>query len=194
MRYCQCRKVSGSQSNMASMVRGSCGRLTRLRGVSRTLCKLYISTDVTKKDRILDRVKKFVFGEGPPPEEDETPESYFQFVKVEKPAVYSMKKKEIVDRLGNIITEVMPDNEKWRSQSIKDLVVKYKILNKCYEEFGILVPNFQLNEMKSVGDVIKFYTTAKPEDKRTFKSINKKKLPRNLSIGGSLPLKKVSVT
>lgn len=176
------------------MVRGSCGRLTRLRGVSRTLCKLYISTDVTKKDRILDRVKKFVFGEGPPPEEDETPESYFQFVKVEKPAVYSMKKKEIVDRLGNIITEVMPDNEKWRSQSIKDLVVKYKILNKCYEEFGILVPNFQLNEMKSVGDVIKFYTTAKPEDKRTFKSINKKKLPRNLSIGGSLPLKKVSVT
>lgn len=121
-------------------------------------------------------------------------ESYFQFVKVEKPAVYSMKKKEIVDRLGNIITEVMPDNEKWRSQSIKDLVVKYKILNKCYEEFGILVPNFQLNEMKSVGDVIKFYTTAKPEDKRTFKSINKKKLPRNLSIGGSLPLKKVSVT
>ena len=48
--------------------------------------------------------------------------------------------------------------------------------------------------MNIVRDVIKFYTTAKPEDKRTFKSINKKNLPRNLSIGGSLPLKKVSVT
>ena len=48
--------------------------------------------------------------------------------------------------------------------------------------------------MNIVRDVIKFYTTAKPEDKRTFKSIKKQNLPRNLSIGGSLPLKKVSVT
>lgn len=178
---------------MASILRGSC-RLTKLRGVSRTVYKIYLSTDVTKKDRILDRVKKFVFGEGPPEEEDETPESYFQFVKVEKPAVYSMKKQEIVERLENIVTEVMPDDENWRDQSVKDLVLKYKILNRCYEEFGILVPNFQLNEMNIVRDVIKFYTTAKPEDKRTFKSIKKQNLPRNLSIGGSLPLKKVSVT
>lgn len=105
-----------------------------------------------------------------------------------------MKKQEIVERLENIVTEVMPDDENWRDQSVKDLVLKYKILNRCYEEFGILVPNFQLNEMNIVRDVIKFYTTTKPEDKRTFKSIKKQNLPRNLSIGGSLPLKKVSVT
>lgn len=59
---------------MAFILRGSCGRLTKLRGVSRTVYKIYLSTDVTKKDRILDRVKKFVLGEGPPEEEDETPE------------------------------------------------------------------------------------------------------------------------
>ena len=74
MRFCQYRRASWSPSNMASILRGSCGRLTKLRGVSRTVYKIYISTDVTKKDRILDRVKKFVFGEGPPEEEDETPE------------------------------------------------------------------------------------------------------------------------
>ena len=59
---------------MASITRSSWCRLAKLRGVSRTVSKLYISTDVTKKDRVIDRVKKFVFGEGPPPEEDETPE------------------------------------------------------------------------------------------------------------------------
>lgn len=53
--------------------------------------------------------------------------SYFQFVKVEKPAVYSMKKQEIVERLENIVTEVMPDDENWRDQSVKDLVLKYKV-------------------------------------------------------------------
>lgn len=53
--------------------------------------------------------------------------SYFQFVKVEKPAVYRMKKQEIVERLENIVTEVMPDDENWRDQSVKDLVLKYKV-------------------------------------------------------------------
>ena len=53
--------------------------------------------------------------------------SYFQFVKVEKPAVYSMKKQEIVERLENIATEVMPDDENWRDHSVKDLVLKYKV-------------------------------------------------------------------
>lgn len=82
--------------------------------------------------------------------------SYFQFVKVEKPAVYSMKKKEIVDRLGNIITEVMPDNEKWRNQSIKDLVVKYKVCRYhqeiCFKSnISYYFCSFWLLSMKEMG-------------------------------------------
>ena len=38
-----------------------------------------------------------------------------------------MKKQEIVERLENIVTEVMPDDENWRDQSVKDLVLKYKV-------------------------------------------------------------------
>lgn len=61
------------QSNMAVAARSWC-RFAKLKGVSRTVGKLYISTDVTKTDRLIDRVKKFVFGEGAPPEEQETVE------------------------------------------------------------------------------------------------------------------------
>ena len=38
-----------------------------------------------------------------------------------------MKKQEIVERLENIATEVMPDDENWRDHSVKDLVLKYKV-------------------------------------------------------------------
>lgn len=67
-----------------------------------------------------------------------------------------------------------------------------QVLNRCYEEFGLLVPNFKLNEMNSVQDVIHFYTSAKPKDTRTFKSIDTDNLPPNLTIGGTLPVKTVS--
>ena len=75
---------------------------------------------------------------------------------------------------------------------LNHLFFHLQVLSRCYEEFGLLVPNFQLNEMNTVEDVIKFYTSAKPKDTRTFKSIDTYNLPPNLSIGGSLPFKSVS--
>ena len=77
-------------------------------------------------------------------------------------------------------------------QFLNNLFFHHQVLNRCYEEFGLLVPNFQLNEMNSVQDVINFYTSAKPKDTRTFKSIDTCNLPPNLSIGGTLPLKNAS--
>ena len=68
----------------------------------------------------------------------------------------------------------------------------FQVLNRCYKEFGLLVPNYQLNHMNSVQDVIKFYTSAKPKDTRTFKSIDMDNLPPNLNIGGKVPWKNVS--
>ena len=46
--------------------------------------------------------------------------------------------------------------------------------------------------MSSVQDVIHYYTTAKPKDTRTFKSIDMDKLPPNLVMGGKVPFKTVS--
>jgi len=37
---------------------------------------LYFSTDLTKTDRLIERVKRFVFGEKAPPEEKETVERF----------------------------------------------------------------------------------------------------------------------
>ena len=79
----------------------------------------------------------------------------------------------------------------------KKLVLRIKsfpiqVLNRCYEEFGLLVPNFQLREINSVQDVIHFYTSAKPKDTRTFKSIDMDNLPPNLNFGGNIPWKNMS--
>ena len=67
-----------------------------------------------------------------------------------------------------------------------------QVLSRCHQEFGLLVPNCQLNTMSSVQDVIHYYTTAKRKDTRTFKSIDMDKLPPNLVMGGKVPFKTVS--
>lgn len=176
---------------MAGVARSWCG-FAKFKVVSRTVGRLYFTTDLTKTDRLIDRVKRFVFGEKPPPEEKETVDSYYQLVKTQDPSVYSMETHEIVNKLEHIVTDEIPNIQEWQNQSVQDLVVKYKVLNRCYEEFGLLVPNFKLNEMNTVQDVINFYISAKPKDTRTFKSIDTFNLPPNLSIGGSLPFKNVS--
>ena len=68
----------------------------------------------------------------------------------------------------------------------------HQVLSRCHQEFGLLVPNSQLNTMSSVQDIIHYYTTAKPKDTRTFKSIDTDKLPPNLVMGGKVPFKTVS--
>ena len=56
---------------MAGVARSWCG-FAKFKVVSRTFGRLYFTTDLTKTDRLIDRVKRFVFGEKPPPEEKET--------------------------------------------------------------------------------------------------------------------------
>lgn len=56
---------------MASVASLKWLRLAKLKGVSRSVCRLHFSTDVTKRERFVDKMKKFVFGEGAPPEQNE---------------------------------------------------------------------------------------------------------------------------
>lgn len=62
-------------NNMAGVARSWCG-FAKFEGVSRTVGRLYFSTDLTKTDRLIERVKRFVFGEKAPPEEKETVERF----------------------------------------------------------------------------------------------------------------------
>lgn len=45
-----------------------------------------------------------------------------------------METHEILDTLQNIVSEVVPDvtRDQWESQSVSDLVVKYKVRLKAY--------------------------------------------------------------
>ena len=45
-----------------------------------------------------------------------------------------METHEILDTLQNIVSEVVPDvtHDQWESQSVSDLVVKYKVRLKAY--------------------------------------------------------------
>lgn len=56
---------------MASLNWCRLAKLRAIKGVSRSVSKLFLSTDVTRTERLVDRVKKFVFGEGAPPDESE---------------------------------------------------------------------------------------------------------------------------
>lgn len=67
-----------------------------------------------------------------------------------------------------------------------------QVLNRCYEELGLLVPNYQLNQLNTIKDVVNFFTSAKPKDTRTFQSIDINNLPPNLNIGGKVPWKSIS--
>jgi len=60
---------------MAGVARSCCG-FAKFKGVSRTVGRLYFSTDLTKTDRLIERVKRFVFGEKAPPEEKGTEERF----------------------------------------------------------------------------------------------------------------------
>ena len=71
-------------------------------------------------------------------------------------------------------------------------VFSSQVLNRCYQEFGLLVPNYQLNQLNTIKDVIKFFTSAQPKDTRTFQSIDINNLPPNLNIGGKVPWKSIS--
>lgn len=61
--------------NMAVVPRIWCP-FAKFKAVSRTVGRLYFSTDLRKTDHLIDRVKRFVFGEKAPPEEKETVERF----------------------------------------------------------------------------------------------------------------------
>ena len=68
-----------------------------------------------------------------------------------------MKTPEIVDKLENIVTDVIPDSDKWQNQSVKDFVVKYKVCLATYSVLKIIMillyflPLWQLGMTKKWG-------------------------------------------
>jgi hypothetical protein len=75
----------------------------------------------------------------------------------------------------------------WENISLQSVEIKFKILNRCYREFGFAVPNPLLNSMKCMRDVKLFYL-APPVKLKQFENVDFDNLPPNLSFHKPIPL------
>ncbi|KAM7355737.1 mitochondrial ribosomal protein L50 [Cochliomyia hominivorax] len=65
--------------------------------------------------------------------------------------------------------------------ALKSLEEKFKFLQACYNDFQHSVPNSQVHELKTVGDVIKFYETS-VNTTVPYEALKQMQLPENLHI------------
>ncbi|XP_033126777.1 uncharacterized protein LOC117124593 [Anneissia japonica] len=143
-------------------------------------------------------VSKFLYGSGPSADVEpdtemvevearymevlqESKEKIIQTPEVRKP-VYNPPA-DVRERIQVITMDVCPDvaADTWCSKTLDDNLSKFKILARCNNSFKHGVPNFLLNKMKTIENVIEFYTT-EVKDSTTFDELSSVKLPPNLSI------------
>ncbi|KAL1451977.1 hypothetical protein WDU94_006300 [Cyamophila willieti] len=86
---------------------------------------------------------------------------------------------DVETRLNNVFQELAGTTE--RSTQLTDPVVKYNILDSCYEEFAHKIPNSVLHKINTLDDVYHFYLS--PVDVRTpLEAMKTRDLPPNLHI------------
>lgn len=143
-------------------------------------------------------VTKFLRGSGPAAEvedDEETVEIEPQYMDllrekkesfIEKPdtrkRVYSPPEdleSAILEITLKVCPELTPEN--WLSQDLRDPSIKYQILTECFERFNHDVPNFLLDKMSTMKEVVDFYTQP-VKDTTKFDELSTKDLPPNLKI------------
>ncbi|XP_072511031.1 large ribosomal subunit protein mL50 [Notamacropus eugenii] len=72
-------------------------------------------------------------------------------------------------------------NNDWQETSLEKSQLKFFLLAQLAEEFGHVVPNSRLHEMRSVKDVVHFYSIP-VQDGTKFDEISSRQLPSNLKI------------
>ncbi|XP_071946509.1 uncharacterized protein [Antedon mediterranea] len=144
-------------------------------------------------------VKKFLYGSGPSadvePDTDEIVEieaRYMEVLKESKQKVIEVTEEtkpvytppaDVKERIQVIATDICQhlNAETWKSQSLEDNLTKFKILSRCNTSFKHCVPNYLLSQMKTVDDVINFYTV-EVKDSSKFDELSSMELPPNLNI------------
>ncbi|XP_014094238.3 large ribosomal subunit protein mL50 isoform X1 [Bactrocera oleae] len=64
---------------------------------------------------------------------------------------------------------------------LENLEEKFKFLDACFQDFQHSVPNSQIHELESIGDVVKFYETS-VNTTVPYDALKNAKLPENLHI------------
>ncbi|XP_077996138.1 large ribosomal subunit protein mL50-like [Glandiceps talaboti] len=88
---------------------------------------------------------------------------------------------DVHDQLESITKSLHPDTDDWRNVGLTDPLLKYKILTECIEAFRHAPTSYQLNDLKSVNDVLAFYQT-EVKDTTAFDELSHQDLPKNLKI------------
>ncbi|CAG8604916.1 6930_t:CDS:2 [Ambispora gerdemannii] len=106
------------------------------------------------------------------------------------PAVPTKTPQEVHDIMFNIIVKHCQDginpNNWLQFRFDEEPSLKFKILKDCTTLMGRDVPNFELNKMRTVNDVMKFYLTEQEPDERLGHPVadwfekNKDRLPPNM--------------
>ncbi|XP_064612404.1 large ribosomal subunit protein mL50-like [Liolophura sinensis] len=88
---------------------------------------------------------------------------------------------DVEERIQRITEEVCGNTPEWRTQSLEDRTVKFKILTRCIKEFDHDIPNPELSDINTNADVINFYSTP-VHDRNSYEDLANLDLPRNLHI------------
>ncbi|XP_070572145.1 large ribosomal subunit protein mL50-like [Ptychodera flava] len=86
-----------------------------------------------------------------------------------------------VEHLEAITKSHHPEIEEWRDIQLSDPLLKYKILTQCMTVFKHCPTSYQLNELKTMNDIVNFYQT-EVKDSTAFDELSQQDLPRNLKI------------
>ncbi|XP_002739905.1 large ribosomal subunit protein mL50-like [Saccoglossus kowalevskii] len=87
----------------------------------------------------------------------------------------------LMEQMESISKKLCPDSEDWRTVSLLDSTLKYKVLTACQETLHHTPTNYQLNELQTINDVITFYQT-EVKDTNKFDELSQQDLPKNLKI------------
>lgn len=90
---------------------------------------------------------------------------------------------DLQSRLESCVREIFGDSvsKDWQNASLGDNKLKYCLLAQLAADLGHVVPNSQLHKMKSVRDILAFYSTP-VKDISKFDELSTQELPSNLRI------------
>ncbi|XP_072044083.1 large ribosomal subunit protein mL50-like [Amphiura filiformis] len=146
-------------------------------------------------------IRKMLYGSGPSTDVEELEEKEEESVQVEARYMDILQEKpsflesveirkqvyrppsDLVDVLRSITVDVCKVSaaSDWEKVPLSDNIVKYKVLTRCSQALKHDVPNFHLNQMKTMSDVLSFYQV-EVKDTSKFDELSAQELPPNLQI------------
>ncbi|KAL5016557.1 hypothetical protein ScPMuIL_006146 [Solemya velum] len=87
----------------------------------------------------------------------------------------------VESKIQEITEQVCGQVPDWKKLALDDRYLKFKLLTKLIKEFDHDIPNAELNDMKTVSNVVRYYST-EVKDACSYEDMSRLDLPKNLHI------------